>query len=141
MPEIDPSTLADRLEITDLCARYAMHLSRCEVDEIVELFLPDGTYTAFGEVYEMDVFPKLIASAPRGQLIVNSPVITFNGDEAGGQQHYTFTNQQTHEVRLAWYSDQYRRTDDGWRFANRSTTFLRRSGGLDSGNTHDPMRG
>ena len=140
MPAVDPSTVADRLEITDLCARYAMHLSRFEVDELVELFLPDGTYTAFGEVYGMDLFAKLVSSAPRGQLIVNPPVITLNGDDAGGEQHYTFTDQKTHEVRLAWYSDQYRRTADGWRFANRSTTFLRRGGGYDSGNTHDPPR-
>ena len=44
MPAVDPSTVSDRLEISDLCARYAMHLSRYEIDELVELFLPDGTY-------------------------------------------------------------------------------------------------
>ncbi len=141
MPAVDPSTVSDRLEISDLCARYAMHLSRYEIDELVELFLPDGTYTAFGEVYGMDLFPKLVSSAPRGQLIVNPVVIIFDGDEASGEQHYTFTDQRTHDVRLAWYSDQYRRTTHGWRFVNRSTTFLRRSGGYDRGNTHDPVRG
>ena len=58
MPAVDPSTVSDRLEISDLCARYAMHLSRYEIDELVELFLPDGTYTAFGEVYGHGSVPE-----------------------------------------------------------------------------------
>jgi hypothetical protein len=32
------------------------------------------------------------------------------------------------------------RTADGWRIRTRSTTFMRRSGGFDHGNAHDPAR-
>lgn len=134
------ATAHDLVEITDLCARYALHLSRSEPDQIVGLFVPDGSYRAFGETYSMEAFPRLIASAPQGQLIVNPPVVAFDGDTATGEQHYVFINQQTHDMRLAWYSDEYRRTDGGWRFVSRSTTFLRRHGGSDSGNQHDPVR-
>ncbi|WP_419924802.1 nuclear transport factor 2 family protein [Candidatus Poriferisocius sp.] len=130
----------DQIAITDLCARYALHLSRRELDEIVALFVPDGEYHAFGETYPMKAFPGLIESAPQGQLMVNPPVVELDGDEATGEQHYVFVNQQTHELRLAWYSDRYRRTGGGWRFVSRSTTFLRRHGGADGGNTHDPVQ-
>jgi hypothetical protein len=40
---------------------------------------------------------------------------------------------------LAWYSDEYRRTPEGWRISRRSTTFLRKSGGYDHGIAHDPL--
>jgi hypothetical protein len=43
-------------------------------------------------------------------------------------------------MRLGWYTDTYRRTDDGWRLATRTMTFLRRSGSRDSGRAHDPLR-
>lgn len=136
----DPDSVADRLEINELCARYALHLSRHELDQIVDLFTDDGIYHAFGEDYSMADFPTLIESAPRGQLIVNPPVLTLDGDVGTGEQHYTFINQETHALRLAWYSDHYRREAQGWRFERRTTTFLRRSGGFDSGNAHAPIR-
>ena len=43
-------------------------------------------------------------------------------------------------MRLAWYNDEYVRTPDGWRIHRRSTTFMRRRGGYDSGNAYDPPR-
>ena len=140
MNDDDVGALTDRMDINDLCARYAMCLSRHLLDEIVSLFTPDGVYHAFGEEYSMEVLPDLIAAAPRGQLIVNTPLIELDGDQASGSQNYVFIAQQTHEMRLAWYDDVYVRTEEGWRFASRATTFLRRSGGFDSGDAHDPVR-
>ena len=55
-------------------------------------------------------------------------------------QHYVFIDQTSHEMRLAWYSDEYVRTAEGWRIKTRSTTFMRRSGEFDHGNAHDPAR-
>ena len=43
-------------------------------------------------------------------------------------------------MRIGWYTDTYRKTDDGWRLQTRSMTFLRRSGARDSGKEHDPRR-
>ena len=68
------------------------------------------------------------------------PLVEFDGDTATGVQHYVFIDQTTHEMRLAWYDDEYVRTPDGWRIRRRSTTFMRRNGGFDSGNAHDPAR-
>jgi hypothetical protein len=42
-------------------------------------------------------------------------------------------------MRLGWYNDEYRRTADGWRIHRRSTTFMRKHGGFDSGREHDPL--
>lgn len=133
-------TVEDQLAIVDLTTRYAQHLSRGEFDALVALFSADGVYRAFGTDYSMADFPALLASAPRGQLIVNPPVVDITGDAGTGSQHYVFLDQKTHDMRLAWYDDEYQRTGDGWRFTSRSTTFLRRHGGADHGREHDPVR-
>ena len=72
-------------------------------------------YNAFGTPYTLDDFPMLLKSAPPGQYIGNAPVVEFDGDTATGVQHYVFVDQTTHEMRLAWYDDEYVRTADGWR--------------------------
>ncbi len=136
---MDLNHLADVMAIQDLTTRYATHLSRFEADEAAALFTEDGTYKAFGELYSREQFPHLIRSAPKGQLIVNPPLVIIDGDTATGSQHYVFIAQDTHNMRLAWYTDSYRRTADGWRFTSRSTTFLRRSGGYDGGRDHEPI--
>jgi len=135
-----PATVEDQLAIQDLTTRYAMHLSRHEVADLVALFTDDAVYHAFGTDYSMTDFPALLESAPRGQLIVNPPLVDVSGDDGTGSQHYIFVDQRTHDMRLAWYDDLYRRTPDGWRFLRRTTTFLRRHGGLDHGRAHDPVR-
>lgn len=134
------ASVEDQLAIGELTTRYAQHLSRGEFAALVDLFVADGTYHAFNTDYSMAEFPALLEAAPRGQLIVNPPVIDVDGDDGTGSQHYVFIDQRTHEMRLAWYDDVYRRSADGWRFVSRSTTFLRRHGGADHGKDHDPVR-
>jgi hypothetical protein len=65
--------------------------------------------------------------------------IDGEADRATGMQHFVFIDQQTHAMRLGWYQDEYARTEDGWRIRRRSTTFLRKHGGFDSGVQHDPL--
>ncbi len=134
------ASIDDQSAIQDLTTRYATYLSRHEVAALVELFTADGTYHAFDTEYSMTEFPALLEAAPRGQLIVNPPLLDIGGDNGSGSQHYVFIDQRTHEMRLAWYDDLYRRTPEGWRFLRRSTTFLRRHGGTDQGRDHDPAR-
>jgi len=132
--------MADLLEIEQLTARYMAFAARKEQDRWLEVFTPDGVYHAFGTPYGLADFPMLLNSAPPGQYIGNVPVVEFDGDTATGVQHYVFIDQGSHDMRLAWYTDEYVRTADGWRIRERSTTFMRRSGGFDSGNPHDPAR-
>jgi hypothetical protein len=130
----------DLVEIDQLCARYMMLTSQFVEDRWLEVFTPDAVYSAFGTPYALDRFPALLAAAPRGQFIGNMPVVEFDGaDAASGKQHFVFLDQQTHAMRLGWYNDEYVRTADGWRIRRRSTTFMRKHGGFDSGVQHDPL--
>lgn len=131
--------IADLVEIHELCARYMAYASQFVLDRWLDVFTPDVEYSAFGTSYTLERFPALLAAAPRGQFIGNMPVVEFDGDRATGVQHYVFIDQQSHDMRLAWYRDEYVRTADGWRIRRRATTFMRKHGGFDSGRQHDPL--
>jgi hypothetical protein len=136
----DPKRIADLVELEQLCARYLAYASQFIPDEWLKVFTPDAEYSAFGTVYGVDRMTQLLGAAPRGQFIANMPVVDFDGDNrATGMQHFIFIDQQTHAMRLAWYKDEYVRTPDGWRIRRRSTTFMRKKGGYDSGRQHDPL--
>jgi hypothetical protein len=136
----DDRRTADLVELHALCARYMLLCSQFVLDRWLEVFTPDVVYRAFGTDYTLERFPALLEAAPRGQFIGNAPVVAFDGDDrATGMQHYVFIDQQTHAMRLAWYDDEYVRTTDGWRIRRRSSTFLRKHGGFDSGKQHDPL--
>jgi len=137
---MDHQELSDLLEIQQLTARYMALSARKEHGRWLEVFTPDATYSAFGTDYGLDDFPKLLDSAPPGQYVGNAPVVELRGDTATGVQHYVFIDQRTHDMRLAWYDDEYVRTPEGWRIARRSTTFMRRGGAFDAGKAHDPAR-
>ncbi len=131
--------VADLVQLQQLCARYMLFASQFVEDHWLEVFTADGEYNAFGTPYGLDRFPQLLAAAPRGQFIGNMPVVEVDGDTATGRQHFVFIDQATHAMRLGWYNDEYVRTADGWRIRRRSTTFMRKHGGFDSGRQHDPL--
>jgi len=135
----DARRIADLVEIHALCARYMAYTSQFVDDGWLDVFTPDAEYNAFGTAYTLERFPALLAAAPRGQFIGNMPVVELGGDRATGQQHFVFIDQATHDMRLGWYNDEYRRTADGWRIHRRATTFMRKHGGIDSGIQHDPL--
>lgn len=133
---------ADLVGLHALCARYMALTSQFVQDRWLEVFTPDAEYNAFGTPFTLERFPALLAAAPRGQFIGNMPVVDFDGDDdddATGMQHFVFIDQTTHAMRLGWYRDEYRRTADGWRIRRRTTTFMRKHGGFDSGVQHDPL--
>jgi hypothetical protein len=130
----------DVIEIEQLLARYAVGMTRDDVESVMELFTADGTYSAFGETYPLADFPTLVAAAPKGLFLTGTPAVELDGDRGTGEQTLCFVDQTNHDMRIGWYTDTYRRTDAGWRLATRSMTFLRRSGARDSGRGHDPRR-
>jgi hypothetical protein len=137
---MDPALISDMAEIEQLLARYALEMTRDDIDAVMEVFTPDGTYSAFGETYTLRDFPSLVAAAPKGLFLTGTPVLHLDGDEGTGQQTLCFVDQTTHDMRIGWYTDSYRRTEKGWRLHTRAMTFLRRSGAKDSGKPHDPRR-
>jgi SnoaL-like domain len=132
--------LADINEIEQTLARYAVGMTKDDVEAVMEVFTPDGTYSAFGDTYSLADFPTLVAAAPKGLFMVGPPAIELDGDTGTGEQPLCFIDQTNHAMRIGWYADTYRRTEAGWRLATRRMTFLRKSGARDSGREHDPTR-
>ncbi|MGN6475239.1 MAG: nuclear transport factor 2 family protein [Mycobacteriales bacterium] len=130
----------DIIEVEQLLARYAVGMTRDDIDAVIDVFTPDGTYSAFGETYTLADFPSLVAAAPKGLFMTGTPSLDLDGDSGTGMQTLCFVDQTNHDMRIGWYTDTYRRTEAGWRLATRSMTFLRRSGARDSGKAHDPRR-
>lgn len=132
--------MADIIEIEQLLARYALGMTRDDIEAVIEVFTPEGSYSAFGTTYPLGDFPALVAAAPKGLFLTGTPVLELDGDTGTGSQTLCFVDQTNHEMRIGYYNDTYRRTPDGWRLHTRAMTFLRRSGGRDSGRAHDPTR-
>ena len=134
------ATSDDVVEVQQLLARYAVGMTRDDIDAVIEVFTPDGSYSAFGDTYALADFPRLVAAAPKGLFMVGAAQLELRGDEGTGVQPLCFVDQTNHDMRIGWYTDTYRRTDAGWRLHTRQMTFLRRSGARDSGKPHDPAR-
>ncbi|MFF6804107.1 nuclear transport factor 2 family protein [Streptomyces sp. NPDC012616] len=126
----------DLVEIEQLLARYAVAMTRGEVDQALAVFAPDGSYSAFGDTYPLDEFPALVSAAPKGLFLVGTPVIELAGDTATGTQPLCFVEHSEHAMRIGYYDDTYVRTSWGWRLRTRAMTFIRRSGAHDSGRPH-----
>ena len=107
--------MADIIEIEQLLARYAVSMTKDDIETVMEVFTPDGTYSAFGDKYALADFPRLVAAAPKGLFLVGLPEIDLNGNEATGTQPLCFVDQTNHDRRIGYYNDTYRRTDKGWR--------------------------
>jgi SnoaL-like domain len=137
---VTATPIEDLSEIEQLLARYAVGMTKDDVESVVGVFTPDGTYSAFGDTYALADFPGLVAAAPKGLFLVGTPAITIDGDEGTGEQPLCFVDQTNHKMRIGWYTDTYVRTSLGWRLRTRQMTFLRKSGARDSGRAHDPTR-
>ncbi|HUC35646.1 MAG TPA: nuclear transport factor 2 family protein [Acidimicrobiales bacterium] len=130
----------DVAEIEQMLARYALGMTKDDIEEVAAVFTPDGSYSAFGDTYTLADFPALVAAAPKGLFLVGPPVLELDGDSGSGEQPLCFVEQTTHSMRIGYYTDTYRRTPEGWRLHTRAMTFLRKSGARDSGRPHDPTR-
>src|SRR5664279_1945743 len=107
--------MADTIEIEQLLARYDFGMTKDDIESVIDVFTPDGTYSAFGSTYPLADFPTLVAAAPKGLFLVGTSVLELDGDTGSGEQPLCFVEQQTHEMRIGYYSDTYVRTTEGWR--------------------------
>jgi len=126
----------DLLEIQQTLARYAVTITQGDIEGLVAVFTPDGTYSAFGDTYTLDVFPDLVAAAPKGLFLTGIPALEIDGDTATGTQPLCFVEHSTHDMRIGYYTDTLERTTEGWRLKTRRMTFIRRNGDHDSGIPH-----
>jgi hypothetical protein len=129
----------DIVEIQQLLARYAVTITQGDVDGLIGVFTPDGTYSAFGETYSLARFPVLVDAAPKGLFMTGESLVEFDDtdpDAATGTQPLCFIEHSAHDMRIGYYRDTYVRTKHGWRLRTRAMTFIRRSGEHDSGRPH-----
>jgi hypothetical protein len=134
-----PTRTDDLVEIQQLLAKYAVTITQGDIDGLITVFTPDGTYSAFGETYALERFPVLVDAAPKGLFMTGTALVTFdpdNPDAATGTQPLCFIEHSAHDMRIGYYNDTYVRTDKGWRLKTRAMTFIRRSGAHDSGRPH-----
>ena len=134
------NAVEDVIEVQQLLAKYAVSITKGDMESLLEVFTPDGTYSAFGEVYRLDEFPALVESAPKGLFMVSTPLLDLQEDEGTGVQNLCFVEHATHDMRIGYYNDTYRKTADGWRLRTRSMTFIRRNGEHNSGRPHSHAR-
>jgi len=139
---MDRSPGDDVAALGQVLARYAVGMTKGDIDAVVATFASDGTYSAFGDTYPLTDFPSLVAAAPSGLFLVGPAAVDLDVETGTGtgEQPLCFVDQTDHSMRIGWYTDTYRRTDAGWRIRTRSMTFLRRSGERDGGRPHDPTR-
>ena len=83
----------DVIELEQLLARYAVGMTKDDVEAVMEVFTTDGTYSAFGDVYALSDFPTLVAAAPKGLFMVGTPALVLDGDTGTGEQPLCFIDQ------------------------------------------------
>ena len=54
------SRIEDLVEIQQLLAKYAVTITQGDIDGLISVFTPDGTYSAFGSTYTLARFPELV---------------------------------------------------------------------------------
>jgi hypothetical protein len=129
------------MEIHQVLARYAVTITKGDIDGLLAVFTPDGTYSAFGDTYPLEEFPELVEAAPKGLFLTGAALVELAGDTGTGTQPLCFIDHATHEMRIGYYNDTYQRTPEGWRLRTRAMTFIRRNGAHDSGRPHAHKRG
>ena len=64
---------SDILELQQLLARFAVGMTKMDIDAVLAVFTPDGYYSAFGEKYTLADFPALAQAAPKGLFMTGMP--------------------------------------------------------------------
>lgn len=137
-PTDAPTRTEDLVEIQQLLAKYAVTITQGDIDGLISVFTPDGTYSAFGETYTLNRFPVLVDAAPKGLFMTGTALVDLveGSDNASGTQPLCFIEHSQHDMRIGYYRDTYQRTADGWRLKTRAMTFIRRNGDHDHGRPH-----
>ena len=130
----------DVIELQQLLARYAVGMTKDDIDAVVAVFTPDGTYSAFGDTYPLEDFPALVAAAPKGLFLVGPPALQLDGDVGTASNRCASWSRRRTTCASATTPTPTVAPPDGWRLHTRSMTFLRKSGARDSGRPHDPTR-
>ncbi|WP_328388007.1 nuclear transport factor 2 family protein [Nocardia sp. NBC_00416] len=125
----DLQTLADRIEIESLGARFTDAVMMHDFDRLLSLFTEDAVLRIPDADIELVGRAGLRAGMPRMQdawefFVQNTHpgVIELDGDTASGRAHileFGRLKSGSSHSNYAIYHDRYRRTGDGWKFTER----------------------
>ena len=73
---MDPARLTDVIELQQVLARYAVGMTQDDIDAVIDVFTPDGTYSAFGATYTLEDFPRSSPQPPRDSSSPGRPSST-----------------------------------------------------------------
>ena len=120
------TTPDDYVAISDLIARYCLTLDLDDVEGWVALFTPDATYHVYGRSFDgHDGLRKMLSGAPGGLHLGGPPVIEMvDRDHARTTRNLLFIERGDGVSRSAVYTDELRRTADGWRIAATRCRFI-----------------
>ena len=137
---MDEARLADIKELEQVLARYALGLTQDDIDAVMDVFTPDGTYSAFGETYTLTDFPTLVAAAPKGLFLTGTPVLDTRRGHRHGQPDAVLRrpDHPRHAHRLVQRHLPQDRA--GLAPAHQEDDVPARNGTRDSGKPHDPTR-
>jgi hypothetical protein len=126
---VDLAALTDRVEIDDLGTRYATAVDTKDWDQYRTCFTADAVidYTAAGGiragVEEMVAWlDQALAGFTHTIHYVTNRAVTLDGDRATGRLAYYNPMGLTNDnllVCAGYYNDEYVRTAEGWRIAER----------------------
>jgi ketosteroid isomerase-like protein len=126
----DFPAIADRVEIEALRGEYSDAAMMRDYDRVAALFTADGVLRMPDVPVELTGLAEIRAWGERVPTIMeffvqttHAGVIRLDGDTATGRaymQEVLRTRDGHAEVNFAIYHDRYRRTPDGWRFAERT---------------------
>jgi hypothetical protein len=116
----------DFVAISQLYARYCLTLDQDDVEGWVSLFTSDASFEVYGRSWDgHEGLRKMGKGAPGGLHLGGPPVIEMEGaDRARITRNLLFVERVEGISRNAIYTDEVRRTPDGWKIAHCRCRFI-----------------
>lgn len=119
-------TPEDHVAISNLLARYCLTLDLDDVEGWVSLFTSDASFQVYGRSWDAhEGLRRMATGAPGGLHLGGPPVIEMiDSNRARTTRNLLFVERKQGISRNAVYTDELRRTEDGWRIANTRCRFI-----------------
>ncbi len=125
--------LADKLEITEVVARLARAIDRCDEDFLRDCFHPDatddhGTFKGTAEDFIAWVIPVL-KTMKRTQHMIGQSLVELNGDSAASESYFVAYHTigtpdgDIFMVAAGRYLDRFERRDGVWKISHRHAVY------------------
>ncbi len=123
----------DHAAIREVIAAYALALDAGDIDQCVDLFVPDAEFLVYGRTFAgHGAIAQMFRDAPRGLHHTGLSRIDARGEPATARSQVLFVRAGDLHLRPALYDDELVLTDGHWRFRRRRCQFVTSHGLSDS---------